>query len=372
MKSEQLINSGATTRHSITGLILGSGAVAILFMVVIAWHVRRTMLQQLDEVARNLRDVASGDGDLTRRLPVAREDELGLIASNFNQFAEKIRSIVLQIRQGTGSMAQASAQSQQLSVNLQREAEETEHHSASLASAMQQMDHAARQIADSCAEVADKSHQAANAVQQGNLAIGQTLAQMADMMQTIHGSASTMQVLADKAGKIDQIVAVIQQISEQTNLLALNAAIEAARAGEQGRGFAVVAEEVRNLAQRSEQSSREISVMIAEIQQQTRDTYSQMQQSVALAETSRQACENSGSQLSDAHQKMAAVDAEVGRVYQAASEQASTLNEMLQQIRQVAVLAANSSHEASSALKLTDSVQHGTRELERLVSQFVV
>ncbi len=370
--SEQVLQQSGQTRQSIRLLIVACGALTLGLLILIGLYMRRSMLQQLAEVAGNLRDVASGDGDLTRRLPVRQQDELGLIASNFNQFAEKIRRIVLEIRQGTGSMTSATEQSQQLSVNLQREAAQTEHFTASLAGAMQQLEQSAQAIVHSCGIVVTESKSAASTVTTGNQAIADTLKQMQQTIETVHHCADVMHLLADKAGKIDQIVAVIQQIAEQTNLLALNAAIEAARAGEQGRGFAVVAEEVRALAQRSEQSSREISLMVGEIQQSTRDTYQLMQQSVGQADSSMHACQQSGEALHLTCRQIAAVDQQINQVYQAASEQAVTLNQMLTQIRQVAELAASSSHEASSALQLNRSVQTGTRELERLVSQFVV
>lgn len=142
-----------------------------------------------------------------------------------------------------------------------------------------------------------QSEQTSTAVLQGNAAIHGTISQMQQMSDTVHRCANPLEQLTEKAEKIDQIVGVIRGIAEQTNLLALNAAIEAARAGEQGRGFAVVAEEVRNLAQRAESSSREISAVIAEIQQETRLSHQQMQQSVLMADQSMQACEQSGTAL---------------------------------------------------------------------------
>jgi methyl-accepting chemotaxis protein len=235
---------------------------------------------------------------------------------------------------------------------------------------MQQLDHSAQDIANSCGTVVKQSEQTSSAVLQGNAAIHGTISQMQQMSDTVHQSANALQQLTAKAEKIDQIVGVIRGIAEQTNLLALNAAIEAARAGEQGRGFAVVAEEVRNLAQRAESSSREISAVIAEIQQETRLSHQQMQQSVVLADQSMQACEESGTALASVQDQIKSVVEQINRMFNATTEQAQTLSQMLGQIREVASLASNSSHEAGSALQLIDGMQGRAQDLNRLVAQF--
>jgi methyl-accepting chemotaxis protein len=277
---------------------------------------------------------------------------------------------VQDIHQSAQVLIDASAQSQHLSQHLKQEAEDTEHHSAGLASAMQQLDHSAQDIANSCGIVVKQSEQTSSAVLQGNAAIHGTISQMQQMSDTVHQSANALQQLTAKAEKIDQIVGVIRGIAEQTNLLALNAAIEAARAGEQGRGFAVVAEEVRNLAQRAESSSREISAVIAEIQQETRLSHQQMQQSVVLADQSMQACEESGTALASVQDQIKSVVEQINRMFNATTEQAQTLSQMLGQIREVASLASNSSHEAGSALQLIDGMQGRAQDLNRLVAQF--
>ncbi|WP_031565740.1 methyl-accepting chemotaxis protein [Rheinheimera texasensis] len=365
-----IVAQGPATAGYVAKLLLVTGGVTLVLLVLIGTYVRKGMLAQLHQVAKNLHDVASGDGDLTRRLEVKSDDELGRIAENFNLFAGKIQHIVQDIHHSAQVLIDASVQSQQLSKHLKQEAEDTEQHSTGLASAMQQLDHSAQDIANSCGIVVKQSEQTSSAVLQGNAAIHGTISQMQQMSDTVHRSASALEQLTAKAEKIDQIVGVIRGIAEQTNLLALNAAIEAARAGEQGRGFAVVAEEVRNLAQRAESSSREISAVIAEIQQETRLSHQQMQQSVLLADQSMQACEQSGSALAVVQDQIKSVVEQINRMFNATSEQAQTLNQMLLQIREVASLAANSSQEAGSALQLIDGMQGRAQDLNRLVVQF--
>ncbi len=372
VSTSAIVAQGPETAGSVATLLLVTGSITLILLLLISTYVRTGMLAQLHQVAKNLHDVASGDGDLTRRLPVRSADELGRIAENFNLFASKIQHIVQDIHHSAEVLIDAGQQSQQLSQHLKQEADDSEQHSAGLASAMQQLDHSAQDIANSCGIVVQQSEQTSAAVQQGNAAIHGTISQMQHMSDTVHHSASALQQLAAKAEKIDQIVGVIRSIAEQTNLLALNAAIEAARAGEQGRGFAVVAEEVRNLAQRAESSSREISAVIVEIQQETRVSHQQMQQSVLLADQSMQACEQSGTALAAVQDQVGAVVSQINRVFGATTQQADTLSQMLLQIREVAALASNSSREAGSALQLINRMQDQARELHRLVAQFRV
>ena len=369
-RTAEIVAQGPATAGYVAKLLLVTGGVTLVLLVLIGTYVRQGMLAQLHQVAKNLHDVANGDGDLTRRLEVKSDDELGRIAENFNVFAGKIQHIVQDIHHSAQILIDASAQSQQLSQHLKQEAEDTEQHSTGLASAMQQLDHSAQDIANSCGIVVQQSEQTSTAVLQGNAAIHGTISQMQQMSDTVHRCANTLEQLTAKAEKIDQIVGVIRGIAEQTNLLALNAAIEAARAGEQGRGFAVVAEEVRNLAQRAESSSAEISAVIAEIQQETRLSHQQMQQSVLMADQSMQACEQSGSALAAVQDQIKSVVEQINRMFNATSQQAQTLSQMLGQIREVAALASNSSQEAGSALQLIDGMQGRAQDLNRLVVQF--
>lgn len=369
-RTAEIVAQGPATAGYVTKLLLVTGGVTLVLLFLIGTYVRRGMLAQLHQVAKNLHDVASGDGDLTRRLEVKTDDELGRIAENFNVFTGKIQHIVQDIHHSAQILIDASTQSQRLSQHLKQEAEDTEQHSTGLASAMQQLDHSAQDIANSCGIVVQQSEQTSTAVLQGNAAIHGTISQMQQMSDTVHRCANTLEQLTAKAERIDEIVGVIRGIAEQTNLLALNAAIEAARAGEQGRGFAVVAEEVRNLAQRAESSSAEISAVIAEIQQETRLSHQQMQQSVLMADQSMQACEQSGTALAAVQDQIKSVVEQINRMFNATSQQAQTLSQMLGQIREVAALASNSSQEAGSALQLIDGMQSRAQDLNRLVVQF--
>jgi methyl-accepting chemotaxis protein len=195
-----------------------------------------------------LRDVASGDGDLTRRLAATGHDELAEIAHGFNQFVEKMRSTLLDIRRTSDQVRLASQEIATGNADLSARTEQAASSLQQTASSMEQMTGTVGQSADTARQASQLATQAAEAAGRGGQVVDEVVASIADIQ--------------DSARQIGDIIGVIDGIAFQTNILALNAAVEAARAGEQGRGFAVVAGEVRSLAQRSAEAAKEIKRLI--------------------------------------------------------------------------------------------------------------
>jgi X-X-X-Leu-X-X-Gly heptad repeat protein len=210
--------------------------------------VRRTIARPSNRMIALAKDLAEGEGDLTKRLDIQSEDEIGEMAHWFNTFLDKIQSLVRQVKSSAVQLASASQQlssaASQLSDGSQEQASSLEQTAASL----EQITATVKQTADNAKQASQLAADSSDAADKGG--------------QVVTSAVSAMGEIDRASKKIGDIITTIHQIAFQTNLLALNAAVEAARAGEQGRGFAVVAAEVRSLAQRSATAAKEIRELI--------------------------------------------------------------------------------------------------------------
>ncbi|MDX1813035.1 MAG: methyl-accepting chemotaxis protein, partial [Gammaproteobacteria bacterium] len=221
----------------------------------------------LKAAASAMKDIAEGEGDLTRRLNAKGSDEIAQLATGFNAFAEKTQTlissstnIVSQFDEKLKRVYTVSQATQQRADNQQNQTEQV------AANIREVADHVA--VVTSNVELAvDAANTASTATAEGQKVVNETISSIKSMAGGVQQASDVMRSLSEKSDKIGTIIDVIKGIAEQTNLLALNAAIEAARAGEQGRGFAVVADEVRTLASRTQESTDEIENMIKELQQ---------------------------------------------------------------------------------------------------------
>jgi methyl-accepting chemotaxis protein len=232
------------TVSAVTALLV-SGLAALVLAALIA-----KALQRLATVRDAMEEIATGDGDLTRRLDAKGVDELAQIATAFNLFVDKIASVLLEIRGASESVKVATSEIAAGNADLSSRTEAQAGSLEETASSMEELTSTVKQNADNARQANQLSLSASSVAVKG----GDVVAQVVDTMGSIKSSSS----------KIVDIIGVIDGIAFQTNILALNAAVEAARAGEQGRGFAVVASEVRNLAQRSAGAAKEIKALIVD------------------------------------------------------------------------------------------------------------
>ena len=243
-------------------ILLSIGSVIVLFVAGLAYLISCSVKRPIDEVVDALNGIASGQGDLTKALPVAGNDELSLLASHFNAFTQKIRGLLLQVR---GSTTQLNKTTDQLKDSFSQSVKAIEaqrRESAAVVSAMDEMLSASINIAQNAEQSASYVNQAETAANIGKDVVVQTSDLVQHVSSEFETTSEIIQNLANNSQIISKVSEVIRGIAEQTNLLALNAAIESARAGEQGRGFAVVADEVRTLAARTQDSTEEIRGMV--------------------------------------------------------------------------------------------------------------
>jgi methyl-accepting chemotaxis protein len=236
------IARSATVSALIAGLVGGGIGLAGI------WVISRAIAAPVMRAATMLGEIADGNGDLSRRMPVESADEVGALADAFNRFISSLNGTILQVRESAQQIASATGEIATGNLDLSNRTEAQASNLEETAAAMEELTATVRQNADNAAQANALVASTADAARKG----GTVVSQVVDMMGAI----------TDSSRRISDIIGVIDGIAFQTNILALNAAVEAARAGEQGRGFAVVASEVRNLAQRSATAAKEIKDLI--------------------------------------------------------------------------------------------------------------
>ncbi|TBU96976.1 methyl-accepting chemotaxis protein [Phytopseudomonas dryadis] len=347
-------------------LAIGSLLTLLLAVVAVIWLLRRK-LRPLGELVRQAQ--ALGAGDLSVRLAVTSDDEIGELARNFNQMSAALSTMVERIRGAAQHVSQRAEALSGLSRGAYEGIEQQSGEIGSMAGAVEEFSATSLNIADNMRNTERMASDNAQQTRIGRASMEEASNALKQIAGSLDSTARVIDSLGQRSQEIGGILSVITSIADQTNLLALNAAIEAARAGEQGRGFAVVADEVRSLAGRTREATTEISSMIGSIQGETSSAISTMEQGRALMQNGLALNAKVAAALTQIAEQSSAAGEQFTAITTATSEQSSTatlLSSNLQSIAQAngeqREVIANLAHTSEELEKLASDLH---REVER-------
>jgi len=351
--------------------VAGCAALACAIILVLAsmWTYR-SIFGRLAQVVDRLKDIAQGDGDLTRRLEVSSSDELAEVARWFNTFVEKLHHIIAEVADNTQSLAQAGKEISASCRGQANGAETQKDQTAQVATAMAEMAATVQQISEHSNTAAAASQKACETARQGGKIVEETLDRMRAITDSVGDAAKKVAELGKRSEQIGRISGVIDDIADQTNLLALNAAIEAARAGEQGRGFAVVADEVRKLAERTSTATKEIADMIRGMQAETKNGVAAIQDGTRQVELGVKSTSEAGSSLHDIIQMTEQVGDMISHIATAATQQAAATEQINSSVERIATIAGSAVVELQQTAQSVDELSSLSFSLRELVGQF--
>jgi len=361
----------ATSTFAISFTLIGT-LVAILIGTMVAFFITRGILIPLKATNVILKDIAEGEGDLTIRVPVNTKDEIGELGNNFNTFVEKLRGIISEIASATSQLASSAEEmasvTEQTSAGVANQKQETEQ----VATAITEMTATVQEVASNAEKASTAAADADSEAKGGNKVVSGTVQAISDLAREIETSAGVIEKLKSDSENIGTVLDVIKGIAEQTNLLALNAAIEAARAGEQGRGFAVVADEVRTLAQRTQESTSEIESLIDALQGGAEQAVDVMTQSRERASSTVERAEHAGESLSSITRAVETILQMNTHIATAAEEQSSVSEEINRNVVNIQNISEQTAEGASQTSSSSVELARLGERLQTLVGQFKV
>nr|WP_322980022.1 methyl-accepting chemotaxis protein [Pseudomonas sp. C11] len=349
-------------------LLLGTGAVifGLLLMMLLANSIARPILS----VAKRLEDIASGDGDLTRRLNYQRKDELGILTSWFDRFLDKLQPVIADVRAAVDTTRAQAKQAAGIAVtsrdSMQRQFQEVDQ----VATAAQEMSATAHDVARNTAQAADASRSADEAASACRRVIDTAAGSIRSLSEEINHGKGQVETLAANSEQIGQVLEVIRSVAEQTNLLALNAAIEAARAGESGRGFAVVADEVRQLASRTQDSVLQIQRVIEAQQHATSQVVRAMQISFQKAKISVSGIEEASNSLRHVNNGIEIINEMNLQVASAAEEQSAVCEEVSRNVASIRNMTESLTARAQESAVVSEALNDLADQQQRMMSGF--
>jgi methyl-accepting chemotaxis protein len=310
--------------------------------------------------------------DLNTLLEPEHNDEIGDLATAFNQFVLRLRHILLEMREGSAATTAKSGEIREIASNAKTSLTEQHQCAEEASSAVAQL---SREIANASShtdEASQHAHAATEAARHGNELVASAVAMIHALSEDTRQSASRISTLSERASQIGSIVGVIDEIAAGTNLLALNASIEAARAGEHGRGFAVVAAEVRRLAERTSQATQQVSALVSGIAEETGQAAQGIQTACARASEGAETIAGLSSTFERITQLVVEVNSRVGRIAQDAREESAAANSVSETMFKVANSAQQSANGAGIVVTASGDLLSTASTLEGLVRQFAL
>ncbi|PKM05509.1 MAG: methyl-accepting chemotaxis protein [Gammaproteobacteria bacterium HGW-Gammaproteobacteria-6] len=342
----------------------------VIAMVVILFIIGTSISKPLNQVVNAMRDIASGEADLTRKLDDNAQDELSALAHHFNQFTSNLRGIVQQLGDNARQLISAGQQLDQISESSLRGMTKQSERMELMATAINEITYGVQDVAQNANAAAHEVENANEGANNGRIQVEKTIEQISHLSDSVKTAVQHMETLSTDANQITSVLDVIRNIAEQTNLLALNAAIEAARAGEMGRGFAVVADEVRNLAQRTQKSTEEIHQMISKLQTNTQTVVEVINQSDRYSELSVQQVNAAGAALEQIAQSMQQMVALNASIASATTQQSVVVEDVNRNVTEAAELARETTDGAQQTAQASQHLTQLGKQLDALVGRF--
>ncbi|MFC4280542.1 methyl-accepting chemotaxis protein [Thalassotalea piscium] len=343
---------------------------AIILLVV--WLMTAMIIQPLQQLINRMRDIASGNGDLTQEIHIDSQDEVGALAQYFNQFTAKLRHLFLQISEQAHSVNNSSETLSSITESTNEEIQQGNVQLENVSSAVHEMTATTQEISNNAAHASSAANDAEEHALHGQKLSVDGLNDMQLLADNMEQALSVVVGLAKESENIGAVVDVIKAIADQTNFLALNAAIEAARAGEQGRGFAVVADEVRSLAARTQDSTKDIRDMVEKLQLIAREAEASMQKGQAQTQTSTERAQTMQNALADISTAINNVKQQNNQIASATGQQTTTTEEISHNLISITELMNRSATQAEELANEASTLNSAAQGLNTVVAEFKI
>ncbi|PEJ09491.1 methyl-accepting chemotaxis protein [Bacillus wiedmannii] len=372
--------------------------ICIIVAIILAWWFSGKLVKPIQQIDSKLKELSSQEGDLTARLQVNSNDEIGTIATSFNKMLENLQHIINRVQKTSVEVQNASenmlektnisreatikvqSSMSSLNANIQSQASSMEESST----AMDDMTVSVQRIAESASSVTELAVTTSEQANDGSSVIQKSVSQMTTIHDAVNATSEVVERLITHTKYIDTAVQSISNIAEQTNLLALNASIEAARAGEQGKGFAVVADEVRKLAEQSKTAATDINQLLHQIQQDTETASSMMSQGRSEAFEGIHVIREAGNSFTTIVEQVNKVSTQMQDISATAEEMAASAEEMNASLNNIASISTEVSSETAATAQSAEQkvitmnemtqtakqMKQTVEELDQLVSHF--